>query len=164
MTVTLYVNTADTRTANKAPYLSTLATLSCRPTNACSVIQPSIILDWKAMYNNANYAYIADFNKYYFITDKVLDSGNQCLLQMDADDRFNWYDYYKNKTAIITRSEKIGAPTAIVDSKLPINPNRHELLTLPILKNGAAAFASDLATCKVVLTTIGNVKQNPLSE
>lgn len=162
MTVTLYVNTADTRVANKAPYLSQIASAVCRPTNSCSVIQPSIILDWKAMYNNVNYVYIADFAKYYFVTDKVLDSGNQCLLQLDADDRFNWYYYYKDKTAIITRSEKIGAPTAIVDSKLPINPNRHELLTLPILKNGAAAFASDLGTCKVVLTTIGNVKQNPI--
>lgn len=159
MQITIYINTADSRVANKSGHLTTIASLSGRPTEADSIVTPQIIVDWKPQYNRVNYAYIVDFGKYYFIKDIVVKSGGQAILYLDADDRYNWYDYYKSKTAIITRSEKIGAPTEIPDSKLPIDPNRHELLTLPILKNGAPTFAQTINQCDYVLATVGNIKE-----
>lgn len=164
MQIKLYVNSADTRVCNKAPYLSTIATLdNCRPLDPCSVVQPVISVDWSNTYRPVNYVYVSDFNKYYFVTDRVVTAGGRCILYLDADDRYNWYDFYKNKSAVIIRSEKIGKPTEIIDTKLPIDPNRHTLLTLPILKNGASPFAASLNDCSVVLTNVGNVKQNPIT-
>lgn len=159
MNITLYTNTADSRIANKSGFLTAIATLTgARPTDEMSIVTPVICVDNNAAVLSANYVYISDFSRYYYITNIEVKSGSQVYIYCNADDRYNWYNYYKNKSCIITRSEKIGAPTAIPDSKLPINPNRHRLLTLPILYNGNTAFASDINDCFVVLTNIGNLK------
>ena len=160
MNITLYTNTADSRIANKSGFLTAIATLTgARPTDEMSIVTPVICVDNNAAVLSANYVYISDFSRYYYITNIEVKSGSQVYIHCNADDRYNWYNYYKNKSCIITRSEKIGAPTAIPDSKLPIDPNRHQLLTLKILKDGSQVFANQLSDCDFVLAAVGNIKE-----
>lgn len=160
MIINLYTNTSDSRYARKTLSVKA-ANIQARPTAEMSIVSPIIELDYVSSYLTANYAYISDFGKYYYITNIRVKSGSVIIMELDADDRMNWYDFYKNKSATVLRSESVGAPTEIPDSKLPIDQNRHDIKSIKFLVDGGTPFATDIKECAFVLTVIGNNKQNP---
>lgn len=62
--VTLYSTSSDTTAVTKT--LSGATTYSCTLRGECSILQPVIMLEASSL-TSFNYAYIADFGRYYFI-------------------------------------------------------------------------------------------------
>lgn len=127
MTVTLYNCTDDPRVVNKT--LTSGTSVTATPMESCSIYTPRLILAYNSTLVNVNYMYISDFGRYYFITDISVNPGGQIEITGSVDVLKSFSAGIKAAKATIVRSESIGAPTMIPDSKLPINPVKKELLT-----------------------------------
>lgn len=152
MTVNVMSISADRRVLNKAT--TTIKTITATPTGEINILYPKLILEYDSTILNANYCYIPDLNRYYYLSI-TLDKGKRMILNCSVDVLKTYATQIKNRQGTILRSESIGKPTQIVDNKLPIDPNRHELKTLKILPaNGQPVFKSGQTDC--ILSTVGN--------
>ena len=70
----------------------------------------------------ANYAYIPDFNRYYFITDIVSAGRNLWQVTMSVDVLMSYYGEIMDLTALIDRNEYDYKPT-LDDPLMPKNAN-----------------------------------------
>lgn len=82
MDIVFYNNTSDDDTINKS--LSEVLTLSGTLKNDCSIEQPSIIVSYSGMIH-ANYCYIADFGRYYYVENQTILSNNRVRLDLSVD-------------------------------------------------------------------------------
>lgn len=152
MTVNVMNISADRRVLNKVT--TTIKTIIATPTGEINILYPKLILEYDNTILNANYCYIPDFNRYYYLSI-TLDKGKRMILNCSVDVLKTYATQIKNRQGTILRSESIGKPTQIVDNKLPIDPNRHELKTLKILpSNGQPVFKAAQTDC--ILATVGN--------
>jgi len=71
--------------------------------NACDVINPVIIVGYDSSFLTKNYAYIADFGRYYFITGFETDN-KEIAISMHVDVLMTYKDDIKNSKARIVRS------------------------------------------------------------
>lgn len=141
MTVKLYVCNDDVKTVNKT--LTEEKTLTVSITGNCSVISPNLKI---ATYDNLtsyNYLYISEWNRYYFIKDIVVDVGGKVYLQCAIDVLYTYRIYFGDVVACVMRSESIGKPTEIIDTALPINPNRKETKVIDL---GSSIFTTTPTT------------------
>lgn len=107
-----------------------------RPTDDCDLISPVFLLDYNSTIAGCNYCVVgAPFNRHYFITNIDIGIGNVMKIHCSVDPLTTYADDIKKCNACIIRSESVGAPTYVVDNKLPINPNKKELKSI-ILKGG----------------------------
>ena len=128
MTVTLYKTSDDPRVVNKT--LTAVGnTISATAKGNFSIISPTLILDYTGSMTGVNYFYITDFGRYYYITDISLDIGGRIVISGAIDVLKTYATGIGNATATVIRSESVGKPTMIPDSKLPVNPNTKELKT-----------------------------------
>ena len=132
-TVTLYTCSADRRVVDKTSYLTAVANgtnILCRPTDGVDMLAPTFILDYKESYLTANYLYCSTFGgRYYYVEDREIEIGKKIVLHCKVDPLMSWKTDLLECKGTITRSESIGGPTYVPDSKLPIDPNRKEALT-----------------------------------
>lgn len=119
MTINLYSCSDDNRVANKT--LTTItSSVTCKPSEPCSLISPVLLLDYSATYLAANYIYISDFDAYYF-AQPVLRTGK--VLQLNCKlDVYNSFDL-SDVPATVVRSEQAGV-NFVPDNKLPVDPSR----------------------------------------
>lgn len=131
MTVTLYTSTADPKVVNKSSYLTQIGTTSVTitPKASLDILYPVIDINYNSSYLSANYAYISDFGRYYYINDVTVQIGQIITLSMSVDPLMSFGTSILNAKACIVRSESIGQPTAIVDNRLPVDPNKKEILS-----------------------------------
>lgn len=75
--------------------------------NDCSVIDPIISIEAFTGFNltECNYAYIEEYNRYYFINNIIL-RGNLYELHMHVDVLSTYKDQIRNNTGIVSRQEK----------------------------------------------------------
>lgn len=87
-----------------------------------SILNPVIIISESpanhAAWANANYAYIPDFNRYYFITNTVFN-GIQVELTLSVDVLASWRTVIRNSTQYVLRSQS-SYSGAIRDTKYPV--------------------------------------------
>ena len=76
----------------------------------------------------ANYMYIPEFGRYYYIQSKTLLTGNRISLTGSIDVLMTYAAGIRNLTGTITRQENIGI-NDVVDSLLPLQ-NRKELAVI----------------------------------
>lgn len=151
MLITLYSCNADRKQCDKTSFLTAIATVNAKPTKAFNAFSPSFSLDYNENWVNANYCYIhSPLNKYYFLSSPNLEIGKKIEFAGSEDVLFSWYNYYKDKEAIILRSESIGKPSYIPDNSLPVNPVAFEMESIkfsssPFIGNGRS----------YILTTLG---------
>lgn len=131
LSITLYTSTADPKELDKSSKLTQIgsAAITATPTNDIDVLNPTVLLNYNSNYIGANYAYISAFGRYYYINDKSVKPGQSITLTMSVDPLMSFRNQIKNCTACVTRSESVGQPTMIPDDRLPINPNKKELLS-----------------------------------
>lgn len=131
MTINLYTSTADPKIVNKTNYLTEIGSTSIiiTPKASLDILNPVIDINYNANYITANYAYISDFGRYYYVDSATVQIGQIITLSMSVDPLMSFKDDILGATACITRSESIGGPTAVNDDKLPIDPNRKEMLS-----------------------------------
>lgn len=146
------LNTSDDRKVLDKT-ITNIKQINATPTGVFSLLNPSLIIEYDSDVLNANYCYIPDFNRYYYISISF-DVGKKMIINCSIDVLKTYNNQIRQRTGTILRSESIGKPTAIVDNKLPVDPNRHELKTLKILpQNGLPVFGTNT---DYVLATVGN--------
>ena len=104
MTINLYTNTAPRNALVKD--LTPVSTLTGTLRNESSVVDPVVAIeDADLLLLSANYAYISEFGRYYFITN--IESVRQHLwrVSMHVDVLYTFRDQIITNSAIIERNE-----------------------------------------------------------
>lgn len=117
-----------------------LAEYECRMLDACSILRPVILLNVGPQANptGANYAYIAEYKRYYWVSDWTVNRG-QWAATLTVDPLASWKDEIGNTFQYVLRSASASDPT-VQDSMYPAtsastwagsfpaeNPFAHEL-------------------------------------
>lgn len=104
MTIILYNNASDPLVVDKP--LSNALTLTGDLREMCDVENPSILIEGTTLLNY-NYAYIPDFNRYYFFKKPpTAVSKNLMLLELTEDYLMSYKTEIKATKAIIKRQER----------------------------------------------------------
>lgn len=125
LTVAILRTSADPRVLDKE--VETIATRDCRPTEGCTLLNPRIILSWTQDISMANYMYISQWGRFYFIENVTIQPGNMCIITGSVDVLKTYAAAIRRCTATVVRSESVGAPTMYPDDKLPIIPGRKSI-------------------------------------
>ena len=104
MEIILYTNNDDNRVVTKS--LSTLQTLNGTLRDGCSIIDPVIKVENinNSIAANCNYAKIAQFGRYYYVTNIVL-VGHLWEIHMHCDVLSSFQTELKALDAIVSRQE-----------------------------------------------------------
>ena len=94
----------DTRKINKAVNQIT-ELLPCAVTeDSNSILNPRLLLKWNEGYIGANYAYIPEFQRYYFIDDISLNTGGNCVVSLSVDVLYTYGAQIMQLTVTASRS------------------------------------------------------------
>ena len=103
MEIILYYNDSEKIKLDKD--LTQIGTIEGRLFQNTSITKPSIMFDLDTSVFSANYLYIPQFNRYYFITDVVNVSANKWQIQARVDVLTSFKSAIRENTAIIERQE-----------------------------------------------------------
>ena len=103
MEIILYYNDSEKIKLDKD--LTQIGTIEGRLFQNTSITKPSIIFVLDTTVFSANYLYIPQFNRYYFITDVVNISANKWQIQARVDVLTSFKSAIRENTAIIERQE-----------------------------------------------------------
>ena len=103
MEIILYYNDSEKIKLDKE--LREIGTIEGRLFQNTSITKPSIMFDLDTAVFSANYLYIPQFNRYYFITDVVNVSANKWQIQSRVDVLTSFKSAIRENTAIIERQE-----------------------------------------------------------
>lgn len=100
--VSFYAFSKDTN-STKQPPAETATTFTCVLKSPCSVVNPTLRLQWNDNPSVFNYAYIPEFNRYYFIDDWTFSTGMwEASLSVDA--LASWKSYIGDSVEYVIRS------------------------------------------------------------
>lgn len=116
---------------------SAVKSVSGNLTDACSIINPDFTLEYDAAIYNANYCYIPEFKRYYFITEIIVEEKFM-MIKMHADALMNAHDAVMKARATILRSN-LEMPD--IEDPMVITTTAHqiqykEMGSLPIKEDG----------------------------
>lgn len=103
-TAEFFINTSDDKRADKA--LTKVRTVTIEYKNDTSVVEPSIKVENFNGIFNANYVYLSDFGRYYFIRGTTV-SQQYVILQLKEDVRYTLRNQIRKCRAIIKRQENL---------------------------------------------------------
>lgn len=102
MKVILYKNLSEPERMDKT--LEEVKETNCDLLEGCSMVDPTLILQSNTPIL-ANYAYIPDFGRYYFITDNTNEQGKIWSLKMHCDVISTYKQAIRNCEATLDRQE-----------------------------------------------------------
>lgn len=102
MQVTLYKTNDVPNKLNKT--ITDAITISCVLKDAQDIDSPTITLNYNADYLNYNYAYIPDFNQYYFIGSPDVELGREINIPLTVDPLMTLKNEILSSVGYITRS------------------------------------------------------------
>lgn len=117
MTLTLMKNYSDHRVLHKS--ISAVITLQCTIYNDCDIMSPNLLLTYTSEIVNCNYAYIPDWNKYYYVSPALLLNGGRCILSLTEDVLMSHSSEIEDLFCTILRNEH-GAYSLLPDSNVMI--------------------------------------------
>lgn len=103
MNIDLYINKSDSRKVYK-DITQIGQTKSIQLLEPCSIESPVIIVQMDSNILGSNYAYIAQFGRFYYITDKTIIEGNKCRLNLKSDVLKNFFNACGSSPVIARRS------------------------------------------------------------
>ena len=124
MYITLYRNGSDNRILRKS--LTQISTpLSCDIYGSESIITPRFILEYVGV--EANYCYVAELNRYYYIRDIVLAPAGQRILMCEVDVLMSNIDEILNLNCLVLRQEnETLCNKYLVDNRMIANAVKEE--------------------------------------
>lgn len=122
MEITFYTTSDDKRKLTKN--LTNVKTVQCTVKQQITLTNPVVYLHYDSNLINANYAFIPEFNRYYFIDNMNLIDGNMIQIAMSVDVLMSYNAEIKNLTAIVDRgnsrnltiNDKTFIPTAYTNT------------------------------------------------
>lgn len=119
MKVTFYTCENDRRKMNKS--LTEVKSFSdVKLKDNQSIIEPHIILKTFEEFNTVNMVYISDFDRYYFIKDKITVTGGMIEFVCHSDVLYNTRSEMMEQYCVVGRSTT-GGSSYIVDDKAVID-------------------------------------------
>ena len=102
MQITLYSNTMLLNRLERT--FNSPVTLTGELRDPMNVINPDIYVEYNASYLNKNYAYLPDFNRYYYFRNPPSVDGKRMMLLLHADALYNYRDLILKSDCIAERS------------------------------------------------------------
>jgi hypothetical protein len=142
MTINLYSTGDNPKTVSKT--LTAISSVQGRATQPCNILRPELILSGDSAVNaiNANYVYIPDFGRYYFIKNHTTDTAARIILSCEVDPLMSWAAGIKLSKQLVTRSESVGKPTEITDNQYPLSKHKK----MDVIKFEGGQLNLDIAT------------------
>ena len=145
--VTLYQFSGDERVLDKSGLLTQLAVdVALVPSAKFDLLNPTFTTqNWRG---NANYLYISEWGRYYFIDNLAVAPGDNILIASCREDvLYSFRNQIENFEGFAVRSQSVGM-NYITDNKIPVDPNRVSVANI----NFGSAFATTLTGAQYVLT------------
>lgn len=101
MTATLYVNTSDNAYMNK--FITQVGAVNVTLKEDTTLERPVIILENSAQVQQANYVYIDEFGRFYYVEDKTY-SHQRMYIQLRVDSLSSFASYIRNCDCVAARS------------------------------------------------------------
>ena len=101
MEIKLYINNSEPERVIKS--LTDVGTLTGTLRNESDVVNPYIIIDGNYFPSGANYAYIAEFGRYYYVTEVTSIRNGYIAVSLASDPLMSFSSEIKNLRAIIDR-------------------------------------------------------------
>lgn len=124
MEITLYKITDDANVVTKATTVAnTIGTYTGTPIPPSSVLHPQIYITiptQNGAYCGANYAYIREYNRYYFVNNPTWVNNDVWSVQMDVDKLTSNDSGLRALNAFVVRSESDGDDT-LIDNSMPMS-------------------------------------------
>lgn len=93
-----------------------------------NILSPEIEIKTYSNYiDNGNYCYIPELKKYYFITDKSVNTSGLVLLSLKEDVLYTYRDSIYNLSALVSRSES-GDPYIDGDNIVPTSQTATQVI------------------------------------
>lgn len=130
MLIDLLYTTDDPRVVSKST-TNVSTGVDMTPKGNFDLCTPLVVLAYNTAYLGANYAYIPELARYYYINDMVLSPGSQIVLQLAVDVLKTWDVQIRACEGVVVRSESIGS-NYLPDDKYPIDPREIWLQSIPL--------------------------------
>lgn len=140
MLIDLLYTTDDPRVLSKST-TTVSAGVDMTPKGNLDIITPLVVLAYNTAYLSANYCYIPELGRYYYISDMVLSPGSQIVLQLSVDVLKTWDAQIRGCEGVIVRSESIGS-NSCPDDKYPIDPREVWIQSIPLSGHNFTAPAA----------------------
>lgn len=104
----MIINILQTSSANNVISKNVLSIkdgVSCNVKEPISVINPVVVLSFDVETLKANYAYIPDYKRYYYIDDIIPLTGGRIELHLSVDVLYSFKDDILNSVAIIDKQQ-----------------------------------------------------------
>lgn len=88
----------------------------------CDILSPTLIMTYSSTIRNANYVYIPEFERYYFITGMTLMSGKRVAVHCAVDVLYTYRLSIKSCRGTVLRAEN-PTTTLMHDNKYPLTAN-----------------------------------------
>ena len=118
-------------------------TKKMEPRGEVDILNPVFIIAYDSDIISCNYAEISTWGKLYFVTTSIMTDGRMRVELMVDPLTSNLSDINKLAATII-RSGFLNKPTNITDPKLPIEPNKKEVIVKNF--NGASPHSDGTST------------------
>ena len=123
ITATLYNIQCDSRVVDKSGYLDgahTIKSVTMIPFDSEDVFSPSFTLDFDAGYLGANYMYVPEWGRYYFITGITPTTGGRSVLSARVDVLQTYHAEILAQNCILVRCEDYDAQNAYIHDQKAI--------------------------------------------
>lgn len=147
MKVRFYSISDDRRVVNKT-IPNTYTEKDCDIWDSCSIMRPLLKLAQDNNVINKNYAYIADWGRYYYVSPADIDNGREMYLQLEEDVLKSWQSDIENLQCTVVRTAKNGRANLYLDD------GKFKVLNYPRIQT--KKFPNSLSkTLSYVLTIAG---------
>lgn len=149
MTVNFFSTLDDILVVTKT--LTSVASVVCTPYKECNIMNPVLILTYNANILNANYFYIDEWHRYYFMSPPSVTPGQQMIINGEIDPLMTYSDSIRSLTCHVVRQENNTAKY-LSDPTLPVKTITQ---TQNIQFNASPFDTSDKTKMHFLLTVIG---------
>lgn len=160
--LTLYQNNAASTIVNKTTFLTQVDSLPGILRKQCSVSDPVITIQYTGK-PAANYCYIAEFKRYYYINDMVNIAENLWELYLKSDPLYSFKSEYLNSLVTILRSSSSSIYNRMYNDNLMPIPSK---LNRQRIYSGTTPFDPDYLTgndAHFILSTFCDHNMQPIS-
>lgn len=130
-TLNLYQNTAEANKVDKSSNLTLITSLNGTFKNAQNLQNLSVMIETDIV-PNYNYCYIVQLNKYYFITDVIMNGLRKFTLTLKEDVLYTFKDTILLQNAIIDRQENVYNNYLVDNEAISENTSTIDVLTATI--------------------------------
>lgn len=115
MQIKMYYNSSENNHLSKALELVTTLTGTFR--NESGVIRPQVLVEAENV-GNANYAYIPEFHRYYYILEIITVRNGIWMLQLEVDPLMSFKADIYRMQAVLIETESSGVDNYLADDRV----------------------------------------------